>query len=200
MSLLWKILLSTSLAITVLFALIGWIVQDQSVRLASSTVEEEVRNSFHAYESLWKAQAQQLASVSLVLSRMPDVRAAFSTRDRATIRDTAGEIWDRISRRGALLVVTDPKGAVISALGGSGQIKWQDFPSVVDASRQFPKQAEGFVERDGQLFQIVATPVYVASAEGSALLNVLVAGLAVDRDMAQQLKRATGGSEFVFLA
>ena len=200
MSLLWKILLSTSLAITLLFALIGWIVQDQSVRIASSTVEEEVRNSFHAYESLWKAQAQQLASVSLVLSRMPDVRAAFSTHDRATIRDTAGEIWDRISRRGALLVVTDPKGAVISALGGSGQIEWQDFPSVMDASRQFPKQAEGFVERGGQLFQIVATPVYVASAGGSALLNVLVAGVAVDRDMAQQLKRATGGSEFVFLA
>lgn len=199
MSLLWKILLSTSLAITVLFALIGWIVQDQSVRIASSTVEEEVRNSFHAYESLWKAQAQQLASVSLVLSRMPDVRAAFSTRDRATIRDSAREIWDKISRRGTLLVVTDPKGAVLSALGGPRQIVWQDFPSVVDASRQFPKQAEGFVERDGQLFQIVATPVYVASAEGSALLNVLVAGVAVDGDMAQQLKRATGGSEFVFL-
>ena len=34
MSLLWKILLSTSLAITVLFALIGWFVQDQFVRIA----------------------------------------------------------------------------------------------------------------------------------------------------------------------
>ena len=93
MSLLWKILLSTSLAITALFALIGWIVQDQSARIASSTIEDEVRSSFQAYDSLWKAQAHQLATVTLVLSRMPDVRGAFSTGDRATIRDTAREVW-----------------------------------------------------------------------------------------------------------
>ena len=199
MSLLWKILLSTSLAITLLFAVIGWIVQDQFVRIASSTVEEEVRNSFQAYDSLWKAQAEQLASVSLVLSRMPDVRAAFSTRDQATIRDTAGEVWDKISRRGTLLVVTDPQGRVISFLGEARQFEPRSFPAVLAASRQFPKQAEGFIERNGNLFQIVATPVYVASAEGSALLNVLIAGVAVDSDLVQNLKRATGGSDFVFL-
>jgi signal transduction histidine kinase len=199
MSLLWKILVSTSLAITVLFALIGWIVQDQSVRIASSTVEEEVQNSFQAYDSLWKAQAEQLASVSLVLSRMPDVRAAFSTRDELTIRDTAGEVWDKISRRGTFLVVTDPKGDIISSLGDAGYFKARSFPAVVAASRQFPKQAQGFIEQDGSLFQIVATPVYVASAQGSALLNVLIAGVAIDSSLVGKLKQSTGGSDFVFL-
>jgi signal transduction histidine kinase len=199
MSLLWKILLSTSLAITALFTLIAWIVQDQSVRIASSTIEDEVRGSFHAYESLWKAHVQQLASVSLVLSRMPDVRGAFSTGDRATIRDTAREVWDKVAQSGTLLVVTDPKGAVISVLGGDRQFEWQDFPSVNDAAKRFPSQATGFVERDGQLFQTVVTPVYVASATGSALLNVLVAGVEVNSEMAQQMKLATGGSDFVFL-
>ncbi len=199
MSLLWKILLSTSLAITLLFAVIGWIVQDQFVRIASSTVEEEVRNSFQAYESLWKAQAQQLASVSLVLSRMPDVRAAFSTRDDATIRDTAGEIWDKISRPGTLLVVTDPRGVVISSLGGARQFEVQSFPSVLAAASDFPKQAEGLIERNGELFQIVETPVYVASGQGSALLNVLIAGVAINSELVQTLKRTTGGSDFVFM-
>lgn len=199
MSLLWKILLSTSLAITLLFAVIGWIVQDQFVRIASSTVEEEVRNSFQAYESLWNAQAGQLASVSQVLSRMPDVRAAFSTRDQATIRDTAGEVWDRISRPGTLLVVTDPKGRVISFLGAARHSEAESFPTVMAAARQFPKQAEGFIERSGQLYEIVATPVYVASAQGSALLNVLIAGVIVDSELVSSLKRATGGSDFVFL-
>jgi signal transduction histidine kinase len=198
MSLLWKILLSTSLAITALFALIGWIVQDQSARIASSTIEDEVRSSFQAYDSLWKAQAHQLATVSLVLSRMPDVRGAFSTGDRATIRDTAREVWDKVAQPGTLLVVTDPKGAVISVLGGGQKLQWQDFPSVNDAASRFPNQSSGIVERDGRLFQVVITPVYVDAAGGRALLNVLVAGIEVNSAMAQELKRATGGSEFAF--
>src|SRR5581483_6248077 len=91
-SLLWRILFSTSIAITLLFAVTGWIVQSQFLRIASLSLEEEVRASFQAYESLWRARAQRLASVSMVLSRMSDVRAAFGTGDVATIRDTAGEL------------------------------------------------------------------------------------------------------------
>src|SRR5579864_7774454 len=91
-SLLWKILFSTSIAITALFALTGWIVQEQGARIASLGLELEVRGSLHAYDALWNSRADQLANISLVLSRMPDVRAAFSTGDTATIRDTAGEV------------------------------------------------------------------------------------------------------------
>jgi len=81
LSLLWRILLSTSIAITILFAAMGWILQDQFLRLASFGFQEEVRAGFQAYDSLWKARADQLASVGQVLSRMPDVRAAFGTGD-----------------------------------------------------------------------------------------------------------------------
>ena len=54
--------------------------------------------------------------------------------------------------------------------------------------------------RDGGLFQIAVTPVYVESLRGQALLNVLVAGYAIDALVAQQFKKSTGGSEFVFLS
>ena len=53
-----------------------------------------------------------------VVSRMSDVRAAFSTGDAATIRDTAKELWDKISREDAIFLVTDPRGKVIASLGG----------------------------------------------------------------------------------
>ena len=82
-SLLRKILLSTSIALTALFAVTGWIVQDNAIRTTSLSLEEEVRASFQAYDSLWRARAQMLASVSLVLSRMSDVRAAFADRARS---------------------------------------------------------------------------------------------------------------------
>jgi signal transduction histidine kinase len=197
-SLLWKILLSTSLAITLLFAAMGWVVQDEFVRIASATVEEEARAGFHAYESIWNARAEQLASVSLVLSRMPDVRAAFSTGDQATIRDTAGEVWDKIGRRGALFLVADPGGRILAAVGAVPGGGIHEFSAVREAAKHFPRQAIGFVTEGGGLFQIVITPVYVAASEGSALLNVVVAGVPIDTEMARELKEATGGSDFVF--
>src|SRR6202521_6157348 len=118
LSLLWKILLSTSIALTLLFAITGWIVQDTATRAMSASVDEEVQASFHAYDSLWRLRAENLASLSLVLSRMSDVRSAFSTGDAATIKDTAKELWDKIRREDAMFLVTDPRGKVIASLGG----------------------------------------------------------------------------------
>ena len=64
---------------------------------------------------------------------------------------------------------------------------------------RFPEQASGFVQRDGELFQVVVTPVYVQSERGSGLLDVLVAGYGVDASLARRLKDETGGSDFVFV-
>src|SRR5437899_2597319 len=184
-SLLWRILFSTSIAITVLFGVMGWLLQDQFVRIASATLEDEVRASFRAYESLWRARGDQLASVSLILSRLPSVRAAFGTGDGATIRDSASEVWDQLSRPETLFLVCDPKGVVIAAVAGpegSGKAAphLSQIAFVPAAAREFPKQARGFVTLGARLYQIVVTPVYVATTQDSALLNVLVAGIAVD--------------------
>jgi signal transduction histidine kinase len=201
LSLLSKVLLSTSVAITALFALTGWIVQRHASSTTAQTVAEEVRASRTAYESLWKSRADLLASVSLVLSTMSDVRAAFSTGDQATIRDTAGELWSRISDENAMFLVTDPNGRVIASLGGIPAASLErNFEVVRAASSRFPSQTSGFVLRDGQLYHIAVTPVYVHSAGGTALINVLVTGYAVDAMTAGRLKEATGGSEFLFLA
>jgi signal transduction histidine kinase len=201
LSLLWKILLSTSVALTALFAVTGLIVQNHVIKTTEMSLEEEVRSSSQAYESLWKSRADKLGSVSLILSGMSDVRAAFSTRDQATIRDTAGELWAKISDQNALFLVTDPKGRVIASLGGVPTSPLGlDLPVVRAAYPQFPRQASGFMEREGHLFQIAVTPVYVESTHGPALINVLVAGYAIDPLVAQEFKRSTGGSEFLFLS
>jgi signal transduction histidine kinase len=200
-SLLWRIILSTSVAITVLLVAVGWILQDQFVRLASSTLEDEARASFQAYESLWRSRADQLAATSMVLSRMPDVRASFNTGDRSTIHDTATEVWDQLSRPGTLFLVCDPRGTVIAAVGSNPpELQLSEATFVRLAAKEFPKQARGFVVLGQQLFQIVITPVYVATTRDAALLNVLVAGIAVDQNFVTQLKAASGDSEFVFLA
>lgn len=200
-SLLWKIVLSTSAAITLVFAVTGWIVVASAARATTESINHEVQVSFQAYRSLWKARADRLASIAAILSAMSDVRAAFSTGDEATIRDTAGELWSRVSDEDAVFFVTDPRGRVLASLGGaaSGQLP-SELTVVSDAAARFPSQISGFLARGDMLYHLNITPVYVQASQGAALLNVLVAGYAVDAAVARRLKEATGGSEFLFLS
>lgn len=201
LSLLWKILLPTSIVLTAVFAVAGWIVQRSVIETTSQSVSREASASFQAYESLWKARADRLATVSRLLSTMSDVRRVLGTGDPATIRDTASELWSNIAGGDAFFLVADPQGKVIASLGASVSIHpREDFPEVRAALAKFPQQASGFVERGGELFQVVVTPVYVqAGSRGEGLLDVLVAGYGVDSRVALQLKAETGGSDFVFM-
>src|SRR5256885_12271174 len=142
LSLLTKVMLSTSVAITVLFAVTGQIVLRHITQTMSQSLEEEVQASFQAYTSLWKARTELLSRVSLIIAGMPDVRAAFSTRDEATIRDSAGELWGKISSLSGVFLVTDPRGRVITSLGGVTLPSLQrDLDIVQTVSAQFPAQA-----------------------------------------------------------
>jgi signal transduction histidine kinase len=197
LSLFWKILLSTSIAITVLLALAGWFAQDQTRSVLLRNLQSELQSSFGAYESLWQSRAATLRSVSLVLSGMPDVRAAFQTNDRATIKDTAAEVWSKVSQSNALFLVTDPKGEVIASLGG-GEVVGNHINVVRAAAPRFPAQTDGFALENGRLYELVVTPVYVQTLDGPGLLDVLVAGFPIDETVARDLKKQT--TDFVFLA
>ncbi|HEY1497176.1 MAG TPA: ATP-binding protein [Candidatus Solibacter sp.] len=199
LSLLTKIMLSTSVAITALFAITGEIVLRNITKTMFDSLEAEVHESFHAYDSLWKSRTELLNSVSLVVASMSDVRSAFSTGDQAPIRDSAGELWSRISHSAGLFLVTDPRGRVIASLGGvTVPSLRKNLDLVIQAEAGFPKQASGFVVLEGELYHLSVTPVYVQSGRDQDLLNVLVAGEKVDALTAQRLKDATN-SEFLFI-
>jgi hypothetical protein len=188
-------------AVTILFAFTGELVLRDITRTMSDSLDEEVQASFRSYTSIFGARAELLSKVSQIMSQMSDVRAAFSTRDQATIQDTAGELWSKISDASAIFLVTDPRGRLIASLGGVTPLSQQKNLSVVQAAAaRFPEQVSGFFVQDGDLYQLSVTPVYVQSTGGQGLLlNVLVAGQRVDALMALRLKKETGGSEFIFL-
>lgn len=202
--LLWKIWLSTSVALTALFGVTGVILQRQTLETAGRGLQEEVEASFLAYESLWRSRSETLAAIAFVLSNMAEVRAAFGTGHRATIRDTAGEIWLKISdqlRETAFLAVSDPAGTTVASLdtASPGPIPAQ-WPAVREARNQFPKQVSGFAVIESDLYQLVLSPVYVDSVRGPVLINVLITGFKVNHLVAQRLKESTAGSEFLFLS
>src|SRR3954469_8720527 len=197
--LLTKILLSTSVALTILFAITGQIVLHNIRQAVSDSLEEEVHHSFQAYTSLLKSRAELLSSVSRIMATLPEVRLAFSTGDQATIQDTAKEMWSKISPSNAMFLVTDPGGKVIASLSGSGPMAFEKQLDVVPhAAARFPDQSSGFYSRNGDLYHVSVTPVYIDSTRGPALLNVLVAGIQVDALVAQELKEQTA-SEYLFM-
>lgn len=204
-SLLWRILFSTSIAITFLLVLTGWFVHDLTLNALSRSLQAEIQSGFRAYQSLWQSRADTLRSVSLVLSSMSDVRRAFGTADRATIRDTAAEMWSKVAQSSglqsnAMFLVTDAEGVAIASLGGGDQLASLSVPVVRAAAPRFPNQSDGVALSHGRLYEMVITPVYVDTANGAGLLNVLAAGFPVDQATVEELKQRTGGSDLVFVA
>ncbi|HWC99239.1 MAG TPA: ATP-binding protein [Candidatus Sulfopaludibacter sp.] len=212
LSLLVKILLSTSVAVTLLFAITMVIVLGNVNGTMSNSLKEEVQGSFQAYTSLWKSRQELLASVSRIVSEMKEVRSAIGTGDKATIEDSAGELWAKISRADAMFLVTEPNGKVLASLGGvTSPSLAQSLTIVRTATAKFPAhiedphevsklQASGFFYLGGdpcELYQITVTPVYFDSSQGQDLRKVLVAGYKVDTLVAHELKDATN-SDFLF--
>ncbi len=199
LSLLWKILLSTTVAVTAVFFITGQIVLHHINQTMWDGLEGEVQNSFRAYASVLQARTELLASVSRLLSTMNEVRLAFSTGDRATIQDSASELWSKVSNYNALFLVTDPRGTIITSLGGVTTIPLDRGLDVVSqAAEKFPQQSSGFFLNGGELYHISITPVYLDSIHGQALHNVLVAGYHMDALVAQEMKERTN-SDYLFL-
>ncbi|HYM12375.1 MAG TPA: ATP-binding protein [Bryobacterales bacterium] len=202
MRLLTKIWLSTSVAITVLFAATGWIVSHHLVNETEKQLTAEVATSLQAYRALWQERARALETLSAQISSAPQVRAAFGTGDAATIADTSGDLLrnlkQELGERG-LVLVTDPRGRVIARLAAAGGlVTAPDHLALVDEARQhFPLQRSGFDLVEDRLYQFVVTPVYVQSGAGLALINVLLTGFEVTDTVAEQLKLSTG-SDFLF--
>src|SRR3954463_9510849 len=198
-SILLKLIALTSAILTVIFVLTGYLLEKSISGRATKSVEQEVITSFRAYESLWREHTENLREISSVISRMPDVRSALRTSDRATIQDTAGELWARISSANAIFAVADGNGRVIATLGKSSPLQAdENLQCVREVSSTFPAQRIGFFEQAGRLFQTVVTPVYVDASDGRGLLNVLVTGFEVDANFMRDLKIASGGSDFIF--
>lgn len=198
LSLLTKILLSTSVSLTVLFAITGQIVLGHITQTMWDSLQEEVQNSFQVYTSFLQSRADMLSSVSRLMSTMPEVRQAFSTGDKVTIEDTAGELWSKISVLNPVFLVADARGRVIASLGGVTTFPLDRSLDVVQqAARKFPEQSTVFYLHGDELYQISVTPLYVDSSRGPALQNVLVAGYRVDALVTRELKERTSSEYLV---
>ena len=206
-SLLAKIYLATAVAVTGFFAAAGWFFLYQASTALHSGAEQEVQASLATVDALLESRTEHLATASALLASMSDIRAAFGTKDTATIRDTAAEFWARAEQahnsvEPAAFVVAGPEGVVLASIAGKTPAVMEpgkQLPSGVlePARRTFPRQSRAFAQWDGIVWQILATPVYVDSGNRSALLNILLAAHPLTEQTLVDLKQRTGGTDFL---
>lgn len=206
-SLLAKIYLATAVALTALFAAAGWYFVYQASSALHDGVEKEVRASLGAVNASLDSRTEHLATASSLLASMSDVRAAFGTRDSATVRDTAGEFWARAQGgyadvSSAAFVVAGPGGVVLASVGvqePAALSMGRSLPAglLTPAQRDFPRQSRAFALWDGAVWQVLTTPVYVDSGTHAALLSILVAAYPVTEQTLRELKSRTGGIDFL---
>ena len=163
-----RLWLSTALLLTIIFGSAAWLVLRSAEEAASLSLNDEVKSSFQAYESVWRAQREMLEATSQIISSLPNVRAAFNTHDVETIRETGTDVWETVKQKtepGSFFIVTDPNGKRIASLGiaASPATLPSEWTVVARVRDRFPKQLSGYLVQEGNLLQLVLTPVYVDS-------------------------------------
>ncbi len=195
----WRVFLTTSITVTLLFAAAGWELQRYALSVADESVRAEIRASIQSYDAVWRARTKELLAVTALMGAMSDVRAAFTTHDPETIRDSVQELWSRVSGQPAVFQVLDGAGHLISSLGSrSDELSPASIP-IEQVRSRFPAQIAGYLRANSSLFYIVLTPVYVQTSREPILLNVLCAGFRIDDRVAQELKGIAPGSDFAFI-
>jgi signal transduction histidine kinase len=198
-SLLWKIWLSTSVALTAMFAVMGYLVQEGVQYTATRSLQEEVQSSAKTYQALWEERAEVLETLAGVLSGMPATRSALEQRG-GDARDSVAEVWSRAlskARVHSFLLLSGASGEVVTVVPRDSAIPSNVSLLVEQARRYFPRQAKGFFVENSVLHQVALTPIYAGAGK---LNGVLVAGFPVNDGVAQELKESTGRSEFIFAA
>src|SRR5277367_2711282 len=154
-SLLWRVLLVTSFATVALFCATAYVLTSYAIGVTEQSVEDEVQASLREVEVLWRARAESLSRASQLLSNMSDVRGAFMTGDAATIRDTAADLWSRVSPQQGVFLVFDPLGREIASLSGATGEFDAIGSFVPGAARRFPEQVSGFFREGKRLYYAV---------------------------------------------
>ncbi len=199
LSLLWKIWLSTSVALTAVFVVTGYFLQWSMQDTATNSVKQEVQASSKAYEALWQARAELLESLAGLLSATAATGNAIERRGPEANR-MLQLLWDRATADviGArFLLLTDPAGRVITSIP-AGEVPVDGAGLLGKVNRRFPSQATGYFVENSLLHQVVITPLY--GRGGGPLTGVLLAGFTVNHGVARKLKQSTDNSEFIFVA
>lgn len=181
----------SSLIIAVLLATLGF-TQVVVSREIERTLDRELSTTGEVFDVLLKERGARLETNSILLASDFALKSAVATHfdpatyEAATLASAAQSWQERIGVE--LLWITDELGTVLVASSQKDRTGQQiEELSPLREALESEEPAAGIAELDGQLFQLVAVPVFAPDVIGFLLL-----GEAVDDRLAGRLKAATG--------
>jgi class 3 adenylate cyclase len=187
----------SGLILTVLLATLGF-TQLVVGREAGRTLSRELRTTGQVFESLLQERAMRLQTNSILLASDFALKRVFATRfdpagyDPETLASAGLSYRQRIGVQ--LVWMTDEAGTLLAASPAKGHIgqSLAGFSPIKEALEN-AAAAAAVVEVDGELFQMVAVPVF-----GPDVIGFLMLGQIVDNSVAARLKQDTH-SDVTFL-
>lgn len=201
LSLLWKIWLSTSVALTAFFAAMGYLVLRAVQDTATRSLQDEVQTSLKAYEALWESRVNLLESLAAFMSGMPEALQALEGKHRDGTQVLL-ESWVRATggiRGRGFVVLVNRNGTVLTGLPSAGGADLDISPLLYRESTA-REQKTGFFVQNSVLHHLVIAPFSNGEPVPEKPVGTLIAGFAVTREIAHDLKESTGRSDFIFVS
>lgn len=160
----------------------------------SSEAEADLRRSLAASATLVDLRRENLTETFRTMARLvadiPRLKASMADGDRATAQPVADDYRKLISAD--LLLLTDPRGAVLGVSGGDAE----PMLKVGDPSRPL-EEISTFLPRSRGLLEVISVPVVVLDADPPLVYGRLTVGFFMDDQLASRFKELTG-SEVAF--
>jgi HAMP domain-containing protein len=189
-----KILVFTSVVVVTLVGLILAHSTFQANRLARQNIDQALADVPRVWEAFEADRYKRLRLGLKVLGDDASFKAAIETGDHATVLDMLQERGPDVGAD--LFFATDPQGVVI-ARNDHPDLRGEDFSKSPLLVRPLEQQEDstGLLMEGERLFHAAAVPMHF----GRRVVGVLVAGFAVDKGVALEMKRETR-SETAFVS
>lgn len=158
-------------------------------RLSNEVTEgfsRDLQRSVGTFQDLQRQRLNALDRENALLADLPSLKALMTTPDAPTIRN--GAIEFRNVSGNELFALADMQGHVIAAFS-EGTRHDERLAHEVESLINAPSNV--YLVSDNGLFACSVRPLYFGSQNDGTLLGYVVSGYAIDRDVVEQISRAT---------
>lgn len=159
-----------------------------SVQLAKNienNIVERLTKSNETYEEFNKVYFDQLLTQTIAVSDNPKFSAQLSTGDKATVLEGLNAFNENL--KADIFIALSPGGEVLASVGSSSKdnMNLSQMPEVSAALGGADNG--GFLEENGILFRIAASPTIV----NNQVLGAIILGYALDDNAAMKIEKVT---------
>ena len=131
--------------------------------------------------------AETFTTMARLVADLPRLKAAMQTGDAPTVQPVFEEYRPQITGDADLLVLTDPRGAVLAGSGADAEAirLLSDMPTSLDEVSRFMRHSRGGL-------QVISVPILILNGEPPEVLGRLAVGFFMDDGLAARFKTLTG--------